>query len=606
MSARLNPITVDNTDFLITSMIERCPKTMMIRELFKNAEEAAAQAPEGNRKIEFGVTGFGPARTPKLTIWNTGPGMDDAELSSITNLASSLGKAMGLDANFGMGAKVASMPSNKRGLIYRSCKNGRVHEVILSHMDGAYGRLKRYSSSGEFLGDVIDVTDQYANNHIRPLNYDWTEVQLLGNRDDQNTVMDPYDGDPVMQKMWLAVCLYHRFYRVQDGIEVKMLEGTHKLQDGARMFETIPQRLRFFANHETVATGSGLKIHYLYDEKLANSSHNRSISGSVATDISTCAIIFKNEMYDLQVGKKWGIAAPEFGVTFGAKHISVHIEFPDDYPCRPDAYREFLRNKDGDNAKLSARDFAALVHENRPQWLIDLVHSLAPTSATSTKEIEESLQQLLNRMRLKKDSFTMTSAGDIPVAPGEYNGVKPTRSGEESRGASTAPMAPRVDLSVVPGEARMARMAENLARAPRIIPLDDADLVAEKDFIGRAAKFYANTGELFVNMLYPAVDEMRAQLEAEYAAADDEEIMKRIVFDHARSSMMRRVGFAVVFALAKRLNQHWDEASLAKALEPESLSLAADNFFESLQDARRSIGKTLKIRRLEQPTEDAA
>lgn len=595
MSLRLNPITVDNTDFLITSMIERCPKTMMIRELFKNAEEAASHAAPCNQRIEFSITYFG--RTPKLTIWNTGPGMDDAELISMTNLAASLGKTMGLDANFGMGAKVASLPSNKLGLRYRSCKNQKVHEVLLGYDDGAYGRIKRFSPEGETLGDVVDVTDAVAKEGLRSLAFDWTEVVLLGNRPEQNTVMDPYDNDPSMQKMWLAVSLYHRFYRLNDGVEVRMLEGTHKLQGGSRSFETIPQRLRFFAKHQTLNTESGLKVHYLYDEKMGTSGHNRSISGSIATDNSTGAVIYKNEMYDLMTGRKWGIVAPEFGITFGAKHISIHVELPDDYGCRPDAYREFLRRKDGDNSEVSLRDFAAVVHENRPEWLIDLVHSLAPTNTLSTKEIEDSLQQMLNKMRLKKESPTISTSGDVAVRPGTGEGMRTVRQGDGGGREGQRQSESHLDLSIVHAGTKMAKIAENLARAPRIIPLDDPDEVSEKDFTARAAKFYPKTGELFVNMLYPAVDEMRAQLESEYASADDEELMRRIVYEHCRSSMMRRVGFAVVFGLAKRLNHQWDEAALGKALEPESLSLAADNYYESLQDARRSIGKTLKIRR---------
>jgi hypothetical protein len=38
---------VDDEDFVVASLIERCPKTMMIRELIMNAIEAARLAPEG-------------------------------------------------------------------------------------------------------------------------------------------------------------------------------------------------------------------------------------------------------------------------------------------------------------------------------------------------------------------------------------------------------------------------------------------------------------------------------------------------------------------------------------------------------------------------------
>jgi hypothetical protein len=92
---------------------------------------------------------------------------------------------------------------------------------------------------------------------------------------------------------------------------------------------------------------------------------------------------------------------------------------------------------------------------------------------------------------------------------------------------------------------------------------------------------------------------MHEQLTREYAQAPDPEVMQRMAQGLSRNSMIQRTGLAVVFALAKRLNKEWDESAMGKALEPESLSLAADNYFDALQDARRSLGKTLSMRRSE-------
>jgi hypothetical protein len=201
---------VDDEDFLVASLIERCPKTMMIRELVMNSIEAAQLAPDGQRRIEISAQSL-DSGVPKLTIWNTGPGMDDADLMHISNIASTLGKEMSLTGNFGMGAKVASLPSNQHGIRYRSCKLGRVHEVILCKRDGIYGRLRRYGGENEYLGEVVDVTEAAVNDG-RTLEHDWTEVVLLGNEADQDTVRDPYNGDPDQDAQWLATYLYHRFY----------------------------------------------------------------------------------------------------------------------------------------------------------------------------------------------------------------------------------------------------------------------------------------------------------------------------------------------------------------------------------------------------------
>src|SRR5262249_58890867 len=112
------------------------------------------------------------------------------------------------------------------------------------------------------------------------------------------------------------------------------------------------------------------------------------------------------------------------------------------------------------------------------------------------------------------------------------------------------------------------------------------------------------SGVLFVNMQYPSIAEMRAQLEAEYADASDPEMMRALAKQHAERTMILRVGRTVVYALAKQLNKEWDQKALDTASSPESLSMAADNFSDAMQNARRAIGKALRANR--DPTEAAA
>lgn len=392
-------LEVADEEFLVSSLIERCPKTMMLRELFMNALEAARHAPEGQRFVE--VDGLDVDGVDKLSIWNTGPGMNDAELLKICNIAASHGKEKSLTGNFGMGAKVASLPSNQRGMRYRSCVNGRVHEVILCKREGVYGRLRRLDQeTGEYV-EVIDVTE-LAIDEGRSTDSDWTEVVLLGNEDDQDTLCDPYLGDPKQDGQWLATSLYHRFYRLPDGVGVTLKAKANKLNSN-RQFRTITQRLDFFDRHETVELPSGIKIHYLYDGPYEGTSHNNSIKGAVASAVSTCCVVYKEEMYDVRRGRNWTFDAPIFGITFGAKHISVHAEIPDDYPVVPEAYRRFLQYNEGSQDELTITEFAEIVRENRPQWLIDIIMSYAPDSGSSD-DIRSELQKLLDELRVKRMS----------------------------------------------------------------------------------------------------------------------------------------------------------------------------------------------------------
>jgi hypothetical protein len=591
-SHQVAALRVADEEFLVASMIERCPKPMMIRELIQNAIEAAVQAPKGSQIIEISMKQI--AGVDKLCIWNTGPGMSSEELHQICNLAASFGKDKGLDRNFGMGAKVASLPSNRYGLRYRSCKAGRVSEVILCERDGVYGRLRRQSEDGT-VEEVFDVTETCRGE--RDLSRDWTEVVLFGNRADQNTVRDPYDGNPAVHGQWLADYLYHRFYQLPPDLIVRFLPGTHKL-DGTRQFRTIPQRAFPMGRAESVLTPGGIKIHYFYDPPFAATSHNKSISGSMTTDVSICAIVYKDEIYDVRRGRHWTLDAPIYGVTFGAKHISVHVELPDDHPVRPEAYRQFLRYREGDQRQVFVQDFAEIVRIYRPGWLIDIINSMAPSNADNANDIRDELQKLLNTLRVRSRSPRISLVGDVQVEPGRGPGARADRDGDGPGGGKTPRLIPE-DLLTVPAGARRATVSLNAERAPEIIPLRDEAGIDEKGIRGKAARYYADTGQLFVNMRYPAIADMCHQLELEYAATSEPEVMRRLALELAERTIMLRVGRAVVYAQAKQLNREWTAEDRARAQSPESLSLAADDFADALQNVRRRMGHILRTSRQE-------
>jgi hypothetical protein len=90
--------------------------------------------------------------------------------------------------------------------------------------------------------------------------------------------------------------------------------------------------LRYFERYETVPLPNGIKIYYLYDAQYNGTGHNKSISGAIASAVSTCGVVYKNELYDLSKGRQWTFEAPVFGVPFGAKHISIHIEHLPGHP----------------------------------------------------------------------------------------------------------------------------------------------------------------------------------------------------------------------------------------------------------------------------------
>lgn len=435
---------------------------------------------------------------------------------------------------------MASLPSNKIGLRYRSRKDGAVSEVILCQRDGVYGRLRRSFGDGTSEEEVVDVTENCKEEYGHIVG-DRTEVLLYGNAPEQETVRDPYNGDPKVPGQWLADYLYHRFYRLPEGVAVKFFSGTHKLGDGTRNFKTIPERAYQLGKAESVSVGGGIMVHYFFDPPLAGTSHNISVSGAITSDVSTCAIVYKDEFYDLKKSRQWTLDAPMFGIPFGAKHISVHIELPEEFGVRPEAYRQFLRYREGDQRQVTAQDFAALARENRPQWLIEIIKSFAPADSGNTSEIRDELQKLLNSLRLKTLSPRIDPVGEVPVDRGGASGARPIRSGE-GRAEGQAPNITPDDFLAIPKGAKRAAISLNAERVPEIIYLRETDRIEEKGLKEKAARFYREGGQLFVNMQYPAISEMRFLLEQEYAAAPDPDIMREMALKLAERSIVIRIG----------------------------------------------------------------
>ncbi len=50
--------------------------------------------------------------------------------------------------------------------------------------------------------------------------------------------------------------------------------------------------------------------------------------------------------------------------------------------------------------------------------------------------------------------------------------------------------------------------------------------------------------------------------------------------------------------LPKQLNKEWDQKAMEMAASPESLSMAADDFTDALQNVRRDIGRKLRTSRV--------
>ncbi len=584
MNSQITQLRVGDENFLVTSMIDRCPKSMMLRELVRNAIEAAQTALPGARAVEISSVEIDGA--PKLAIWNTGRGMDPEELFRMCDIASSIRKQNSLAQNFGMGAKVASLPSNRFGMRYRSCHEGRVSEVMIGQRGGVYGRLRRELPGSDDLHDVLDVTEE-ALAEGRSVDQDWTEVVLLGNRAGQDTLSDPYDGAPGMVPYWIAEELHKKFFRLPADVEL-MLESCANIGAERMRFRSISERLAdSYARHESVPVAGGVLIHYIYDAPdPRDASRTQASVGAPYFVHGFGGIVYKDEIYDARWHQEWLHEGPVYGVPFLGRNISIFVEFPADYPVLPDGYRQFVRSAHGLQGQVFLRQFAREIHENRPAWLIELVEREAPDRMVSD-EITRSLERLLRELRVPRRMRAVTAPARPPQPAISQEQPETAAGTVESDDADPPAHQPSAQTGLSEMVREEAASEVDYEPAPQIVMLRDPLEIHARGLTDRGARYYAETHQLFINGLYPAVQAMQSILESEFAWEDDQEAVRAHAHRSAEQSMVMRVGRMLVFGLSKQ--GHWEDWEINHSLSTQALTLAADDIHQSLPAARASF-----------------
>jgi hypothetical protein len=381
---RNETIRYRNEAFAIHHLIADCPAFTVVRELLKNAEENAAPIQPPGR-IEWFTEDFGGV--PKLGLFNEGPGMSGDDLARLMDLAST-GKTLGLDNNYGQGGKISALKVSPYGVIYRSCKNGQVCQIMLAAEQRASSDFPNYVKKRQLIQDeqgeswevVVDVTEVYAGRNDRPLGRDWTEVVLLGRDAAHDTVHELIPG--LKAKNWLMRLITTRFCRFADGVVARHANLTTGQPENRNAYG-LEELTRNHSEHREDVSA----IHPRFGPvvlrycKLRGSYGGDDVEGrrraktmeayGVGTRGDHVCTVWKYECYDLKHG--WGHISGAFGVTFGSSNVAVQILLPDKAPVKNNTYRDAIIDREGDHQPVRVEQFAELVRCNRPQWLVDYV-----------------------------------------------------------------------------------------------------------------------------------------------------------------------------------------------------------------------------------------
>lgn len=601
---------IGDKTFLINRLIQQAPINTLIREFFKNADENAALAPEGKRSVEIFPTVIDGVR--KLTFWNTGVGMSAAELRRATDLSSSVNKMMALDGNFGIGAKVSGLAASPDGIRYRSCKDGEVNEVTIGwdEDEQTYVRYSVQLADGQ-VDTIYDITSvvQAAGT---PIDFDWTEVVLFGEGPSHDTVAEPIGTGVSVDRSFIATSIFRRFVTFSSGVQVRidvaMTKGGGKDETGKfRQLRTLDEIIDRLPRHEDVVDAeTGITVRYIHDPRHDGSSHTYSARANAATGSTTfVALVYRGERYDFRTQKVWSSVAPTFGIPFGSKVLTVEIRLLDD-GAFPNQYRDALTWRH-DRSPLTADQYAYLVRQLMPDWVKDVIRSESPDSADDLNDLQSDLQSLLDELRVptnvvKKspEQITRSEANDAGLAEPEPTTLQSEEDEEKIPGLKppvkrTEPRASTSRVRMAPEGATASKLTRALERAPEIKILTEAEEIADREMKGRAARFYPEVQTLFVNGLYPVVAKMADELANEFSDAEDPDEARATALQAAQRTLAFRVGKATCFALAKRMLDDWSTEDLERATSPESLSMAADDYRQSLASARKWIKDRVRI-----------
>ena len=599
----MSKLSIGDESFLIKRSIDQCSNRMMLRELVQNAIEANLTVSKKN--INIFSTDYEGAQ--KLSVWNTGTGMDEHELRKACDLSSSIRKTNAMDENFGIGAKVASLAVNKLGLRFRSCKNGKACEVLMGEQKNLNGEeeyvridYEDASKTKTQYEDVADVSHLYDDDELK---FDWTEVVLYGNKEKQNTVLDPFDGNPKVSKNWIAKSLYHRFYRLPEGIKIILSNEVNK-KGGNREFRPFPEILKI-ANKEhpdkvmfeTVSLADqNIKIHYSYDSK-GSANNNITYNYTLTSDVTFSGVIYKNEIYDLRESNKWYHTAPSLGIPFGSKNICILVELSDEAKVGPDQYRENIRWDDSEKANVSIDYFQEVIYKNRPQWLIDKIKEHSPQSDDSD-QVKKQLEDLIKNLSLLNNRNMINKNGSQKSKIGEDGPKVPVSRSTDKKRDPNIEKKLRRPITQLDGDVSISKELLQVDVPEFHILRTDEELKEHPSIINRAALYYETTNIVYINFKYNSSLDMIAALEKEYGNYNDQELMKKTVDKAVGDFFKLLLGRSIIWCLIKRKTDGWSTEDVADALKPSTFSIICDDWIAHLDKVKKSLGVIFKDKKV--------
>jgi Histidine kinase-, DNA gyrase B-, and HSP90-like ATPase len=220
-------LEISGASNFVNRMFEACGAYQWARELLKNALEASAT------RVEFGIEWQAVKKLGvyRRTVMDNGCGMSrDELLKFFSTLGVGAKKIGGIHENFGVGARIASLPWNQEGVVVISYRNGQASMIwiVLDPDSGDYNLVE--FKTGTETACVIDPTEfdwERRGVDWGAIRAEWikehgTVVVLLGSKEYPDTVQGNPHGEEEAIK-GLSVYLNSRFWDLSK-VDVRVVE----------------------------------------------------------------------------------------------------------------------------------------------------------------------------------------------------------------------------------------------------------------------------------------------------------------------------------------------------------------------------------------------
>jgi hypothetical protein len=188
-------VNITGASHFVNRMFEACGTYQWAREFLVNSIEANAT------RVEFGIEWQGVEKHGiyRRTISDNGDGMTGEELIRFFSILGAGGKKIGgIHENFGVGAKIASLPWNPEGVVVISYKNRRAAMIwiVLDPDSGEYELIEFDVNGQKTCAPMPSVIAGIDWNAARPawLREHGTVVVLMGSERQPDTVLGNPDA----------------------------------------------------------------------------------------------------------------------------------------------------------------------------------------------------------------------------------------------------------------------------------------------------------------------------------------------------------------------------------------------------------------------------